>query len=50
MVREQPTVEMCLKLSRIIIQAHTAFPGGVGLLFCVQKKQRPPAQTPATTI
>ena len=44
------SVEMCLKLSHIIIQAHTAFSGGVGLFFCAQKKQRPPAQTPAATI
>lgn len=29
---------MCLKLSRIIIQAHTAFPGSVGLLFFVYKE------------
>ena len=28
---------MCLKLSRIIIQAHTAISGSVGLLFCVQR-------------
>ena len=29
---------MCLKLSRIIIQAHIAFSGGVGLLFLRSKE------------
>ena len=28
---------MCLKLSHIIIQAHTAFSGGVGLLFAFKR-------------
>ena len=30
-------VEICLKLSHIIIQAHTAFSGGVGLLFAFKR-------------